>query len=115
MEIKMRSAGRYDLQLPELSTPAFSFVTHDAPWMALVHALLGKDAVSAPPPAMEESRIAGRCATSPTLGALAAALVAMLAGPHTLWLHALFPRLRHTALALGRSPHQGMRRGGASN
>jgi hypothetical protein len=52
MEIKMRSAGRYDLQLPELSTPAFSFVTHDAPWMALVHALLGKDAVSAPPPAM---------------------------------------------------------------
>jgi len=67
MEIKMRSAGRYDLQLPELSTPAFSFVTHDAPWMALVHALLGKDAVSAPPPAMEESLIAGRCATSPTL------------------------------------------------
>jgi hypothetical protein len=49
MEIKMRSAGRYDLQLPELSTPAFSFVTHDAPWMALVHALLGKDAVSDPP------------------------------------------------------------------
>ena len=52
MEIKMRSAGRYDLQLPELSTPAFSFVTHDAPWMALVHALLGKDAVSAHEDAM---------------------------------------------------------------
>ena len=44
-EIKMRSAGRYDLQLPELSSPAFSFLTTDAPWMPLVHALLGSDAV----------------------------------------------------------------------
>ena len=41
----MRSAGRYDLQLPDLSTPAFSFLTHDAPWMGLVHAALGADAV----------------------------------------------------------------------
>ena len=44
-EIKMRNAGRYDLQLPELSTPPFSFLTHDAPWMPLVHAALGGDAV----------------------------------------------------------------------
>ena len=44
-EIKMRSAGRYDLQLPELSSPSFSFLTSDAPWMPLVHALLGSDAV----------------------------------------------------------------------
>ena len=45
MEIKMRSAGRYDLQLPELSTPSFNFLTTEAPWMPLVHALLGSDAV----------------------------------------------------------------------
>ena len=36
MEIKMRSAGRYDLQLPELSAPHFSFLGKDAPWMPLV-------------------------------------------------------------------------------
>ena len=44
-EIKMRSGGRYDLQLPELSSPPFSFLTADAPWMPLVHAALGSDAV----------------------------------------------------------------------
>ena len=32
-EIKMRNAGRYDLQLPELSSPSFAFLTSDAPWM----------------------------------------------------------------------------------
>ena len=41
MQIKMRHAGRYDLQLPELSTPAFSFLLHDAPWMPLVRTALG--------------------------------------------------------------------------
>ena len=44
MQIKMRHVGRYDLQLPELSTPAFSFLLHDAPWMPLVRAALGDDA-----------------------------------------------------------------------
>ena len=44
-EIKMRSAGRYDLQLPELSTASFSFLTTGAPWMPLIHAILGSDAV----------------------------------------------------------------------
>ena len=41
MEVKMRSAGRYDLQLPELHTPPFAFLLADAPWMPLVHAALG--------------------------------------------------------------------------
>ena len=45
MEIKMRHTGRYDLQLPELSTAPFSFLLKDAPWMGLVHAALGDDAV----------------------------------------------------------------------
>ena len=45
MEIKMRSAGRYDLQLPEFATPAFNFLTTAAPWMPTVHAILGTDAV----------------------------------------------------------------------
>ena len=40
-EIKMRSFGRYDLQLPELNSATFSFLRHDAPWMPLVHAILG--------------------------------------------------------------------------
>ena len=43
MEIKMRSAGRYDLQLPELSGDAFAFLLHHAPWMPLVKAALGAD------------------------------------------------------------------------
>lgn len=44
MQIKMRSAGRYDLQLPELQTDDFAFLTRDAPWMPLVRAALGADA-----------------------------------------------------------------------
>ena len=47
MEIKMRHTGRYDLQLPELSTAPFSFLLKDAPWMGLVHAALGDDAAAA--------------------------------------------------------------------
>ena len=70
MQIKMRHTGRYDLQLSELSTPAYastralpggyappsrclcpsspcrySFLKEDAPWMALVRAALGDDCV----------------------------------------------------------------------
>ena len=41
MEIKLRSAGRYDLQLPAFKTDEFSFLLKDAPWMPLVHAALG--------------------------------------------------------------------------
>ena len=41
MEIKLRSAGRYDLQLPAFKTDEFSFLLDDAPWMPLVHAALG--------------------------------------------------------------------------
>ena len=44
-EIKMRSFGRYDLQLPELSTESFNLMTSEAPWMPLIHAALGSDAV----------------------------------------------------------------------
>ncbi|KAL1503018.1 hypothetical protein AB1Y20_011087 [Prymnesium parvum] len=44
MEIKMRSAGRYDLQLPELANEEFSFLRDNAPWMPLVKAALGGDA-----------------------------------------------------------------------
>ncbi|KAL3928127.1 MAG: hypothetical protein SGPRY_002525 [Prymnesium sp.] len=44
MEIKMRSGGRYDLQLPELMGEEFSFLRDDAPWMPLVKATLGGDA-----------------------------------------------------------------------
>ena len=46
-EIKIRNAGRYDLQLPELSSPDFSYLTSKAPWLPLVHAALGADAVCA--------------------------------------------------------------------
>ena len=45
MEIKMRSSGRYDLQLPELRTEPFRFLFDDAPWMPLVRSLLGADCV----------------------------------------------------------------------
>eukprot|EP00965_Chrysotila_dentata_P041208 1367612-Pleurochrysis_carterae.AAC.2 len=44
MEIKMRSVGRYDLQLPELRSDAFAFLFDEAPWMGLVRAALGADA-----------------------------------------------------------------------
>ena len=44
-EIKMRNAGRYDLQLPQFEEERFSYLTTAAPWLPFVRAALGADAI----------------------------------------------------------------------
>ena len=44
-EIKMRNAGRYDLQLPQFKEARFNYLTTDAPWLPFIRAALGADAI----------------------------------------------------------------------
>lgn len=42
---KMRHTGRYDIEIKDFDKPIFSFLREKAPWLPLVHALLGPDCV----------------------------------------------------------------------
>lgn len=45
--LRERGRGRFDMTLPDFDTPQFSFLTDlkKAPWMPVVHSILGKDVV----------------------------------------------------------------------
>eukprot|EP00050_Salpingoeca_kvevrii_P000042 m.140621 g.140621 ORF g.140621 m.140621 type:complete len:519 (+) comp10015_c0_seq6:3-1559(+) len=42
---KLRHNGRYDMEIKQFDTPAFRYLRGDAPWLPLVKAILGENAV----------------------------------------------------------------------
>lgn len=42
---KLRHTGRYDMEIKDFDKPSFAFLREKAPWLPLVHAILGPDCV----------------------------------------------------------------------